>query len=64
MRQASVLRQRLTALGLLGAGLLSYPLVAVPQGDVAGLPLVFLYLFGAWGVLIGLAAWLAERGGH
>ena len=63
MRRASPLRQRLTALGLLGAALLSYPLVVVPAGDIGGVPMAFVYLFGIWAALIGFAAWLAEGGG-
>ncbi len=64
MRRASPLRQRLTALGLLGTALLSYPLVVVPAGDIGGVPAVFIYLFGIWAALIGLAAWLTEGGGN
>lgn len=63
MRNSSPLRQRLAALGLVGTPLFSYPLVAAPKGDVLGIPTTFLYLFGVWVVLIGLAAWFAESGG-
>lgn len=63
MKRGSPTRQRLTALGLLGIPLLSYPLVGLPGGTLADLPAIFLYLFGVWGGLIVLAALVAERRG-
>jgi hypothetical protein len=50
--------QRLVALFALGCLLLTYPLLALfnRSGSVFGLPLLYAYLFGAWGVLIGLMA--------
>ena len=62
VKRANPLRQRLAALGLLGLPLLTYPLVALPEGEAGGVPLLVLYLFGVWGGLIALAAWVAERG--
>ena len=64
MRRANPLRQRLAALGLLGVPLLTFPLVAVPGGELGGVPLSYLYLFAVWAALIGAAAWVAERGGR
>lgn len=64
MKRANPLRQRLAALGLLGLPLLMFPLVALPEGELGGIPRLFLYLFGVWAVLIALAAWVAERGGR
>ena len=61
MKQASPTRQRLTALGLLGIPLLTYPLLSLPAGEWLGLPASYIYLFGAWGGLIALAAWVTER---
>lgn len=63
MKRASLSRQRLAALGLVGGPLLSYPLLALPSGNWAGLPASYLYLFGVWAGLIALAAWVAERKG-
>lgn len=60
MKRSSPTRQRLAALALLGLPLLSYPLLALPEGTTAGIPDVFIYLFCVWGGLIGLAAWVAE----
>ena len=53
--------QRLVALFVLGALLLTYPLLALfnREGSVLGLPIFYVYLFGAWAVLIlmlGLSA--------
>ena len=61
MKQASPTRQRLTALSLIGAPLLTYPLLSLPSGDLAGIPAQFFYLFGIWAGLIALTAWVAER---
>jgi hypothetical protein len=33
---------------------------AVP--DLFGVPALYLYLFGVWGLVIGLAAWIVSRG--
>lgn len=61
MKQGGPMRQRLAALALLGLPFLSYPLLALPQGETGGVPNAFIYLFGVWGLLIGLAAWVTER---
>jgi hypothetical protein len=61
MKRANPIRQRLAALGLLGVPLLTYPLLSLPGGDLAGSPATYLYLFGVWAGLIALAAWVAER---
>jgi len=63
MKRANPTRQRLAALGLLGAPLLTYPLAALPEGRLADIPLGYLYLFGVWAALIALAALIAERQG-
>lgn len=56
--------QRLVALFLLGALLFGYPLLALfdSRATVAGVPLLYAYLFGAWAVLIALMAWVVEKG--
>jgi hypothetical protein len=63
MKRSSPRRQRLAALGLLGLPLLTYPLLGLPNGQLAGIPAIYLYLFGVWAGLIVLAAVVAERGG-
>ncbi|MGJ7456239.1 hypothetical protein ACR80S_10775 [Halomonas sp. MA07-2] len=55
------LGERLVALVLLATLLFTPPLVLVfdrPAGGPSWLP---LYLFGVWGVVIALAAWLLEQ---
>jgi hypothetical protein len=58
--------ERLGALFLLGMLLISPPLLAVFRADllVAGVPLLFLYLFGAWAILVLLLALIVETGGE
>lgn len=63
MKRASLSRQRLAALGLLGIPLLTYPLLGLPDGNWFGLPAGYVYLFAVWSGLILLAARVAERKG-
>lgn len=55
--------QRLVALFGLGALLLTYPLLGLFNlpATVGGIPLLYAYLFGAWGALIALLALTARR---
>jgi hypothetical protein len=52
----------LAALFMLGCLLFNYPLLELfdRQRMVAGVPLIYAYLFGAWALLIALAAWIAR----
>jgi hypothetical protein len=52
--------QRLAALFLLGCLLLNFPLLYLfdRPAEIGGVPLLFVYVFVAWGVIIALA-WLA-----
>lgn len=54
--------QRLVALFLLGWLLFNYPLLSLFAGDTRlwGIPLLYVYLFAAWGVLIGAMALIIE----
>ena len=63
MAAASRRGPRLAALFALGGLLFNYPLLALFDRPmlVAGVPLVYAYLFGAWALLIGLAAWVVRR---
>lgn len=58
-----LIAQRLVALFVLGALAFGYPLLTLFSAPrlLFGVPLLYLYLFGAWLVVIGLAAWLLER---
>jgi hypothetical protein len=51
---------RLVALCLAGTALLNFPLLTLWDGGGAGTTVA---VFGLWALLIGLAAWIAERGG-
>jgi hypothetical protein len=63
LKRASLVRQRFASIGLFGVPLLTYPLLSLPSGSLAGIPASYLYLFGVWAGLIALAAWVAERRG-
>ena len=56
--------QRLIALFLLGCLLLNYPLFALFAGAVQflGIPLIYVYVFFVWVLLIALMALVVERG--
>ena len=55
--------QRLAALFALGAVLFNYPLLALYNRAVmvAGVPLLYLYVFLAWALLITLLALVVEK---
>ncbi len=55
--------QRLVALFLLGCLLFTYPILSLFAGgtQVFGIPLLYLYLFVAWGTLIGMMALIVEH---
>jgi hypothetical protein len=51
-------RTRLVVLAVLGLALFNYPLLRVFDRDVIvlGVPMVWLYVFVAWGLLIAMVA--------
>ena len=55
---------RLVCLFLLGCLLFNYPLLALfnVRSSVLGVPILYAYLFFAWGLLIALVAAVMERG--
>jgi hypothetical protein len=63
MNRSIITGQRLAAVFLLGCVLFNYPLIALfnKPGEVAGIPLLYFFLFGAWALLIGLMALAIER---
>ena len=63
MFRSAIKGQRLVGVFLLGVVLFNYPLLALFNRvvDVAGVPVLYVYIFGAWGLLIGLAALVIER---
>jgi hypothetical protein len=58
MTRDSKINKRLVAIFLLGFTLLNYPLLSLFKPDVRiiGLPLLYVYVFGVWCLLIGLTA--------
>ena len=63
MTRSSLKGQRLAALFLLGCLLFNYPLVSLFAGaaEIAGLPLLYVYVFFAWVLLIAAMALVIER---
>ena len=60
---SSLTRQRLAAVFLLGCVLFNYPLLSLfnQPGEILDVPLLYLYIFGAWATLIGLMAYVIEK---
>ena len=56
MTRDSKINKRLVALFLFGFSLLNYPFLSLfkPEVLIFGLPLLYVYVFGIWCLLIGL----------
>ena len=65
MANRAIHAQRLVALFVLGWLLFSYPLLSIfdTGGTVAGIPVLYAWLFGAWASLIVLLIVVVERSG-
>jgi hypothetical protein len=65
MIRPSVKGQRLVALFLLGCLLFNYPLLDLYShgGEVFGIPLLYVYVFGVWAAFIALMALVVEMRG-
>jgi len=63
MKRSDLTGPRLAAVFLLGAVLLNYPILSIfaPPLGVAGIPLLYAWVFGVWIFLIALMAWTVER---
>jgi hypothetical protein len=63
MREPTIDQQKLIATFLLGVLLFNYPVLSLfnRAAAVLGIPLIYAYIFLAWGGLIALTAWLVER---
>lgn len=66
MRRTTLTRQRLAALFFAALLLLFSPVVMLFDRPVApfGTPLLYLYLFGVWALIIGLSAWILSLDGE
>ena len=63
MFRSIVKSQRLVAVFLLGMLLFNYPLLALfnRASGVFGVPLLYVYIFSCWALLIALMALVIER---
>jgi hypothetical protein len=63
MIRPSIKGQRLAALFLLGCLLFNYPLLGLfaGPGQVLGIPMLYVYVFAVWALLIGLMALVVEK---
>ena len=63
MAHRAIRAQRLVALFMAGWVLFSYPLLSLfnAGGTVAGIPVLYAYLFGVWIALIALMILVVER---
>ncbi|MBE7556625.1 MAG: hypothetical protein HS126_36715 [Anaerolineales bacterium] len=63
MNERKLKSEHLIALFLAGCLLFNYPLLALfsQDGLVGGIPLLYVYIFITWAVLIGLLAVIIER---
>lgn len=64
MRKPSLRAYRIVSLFLLGCLLFNYPVLALFNvgASAAGVPVLYVYLFAAWGAVIALAAAVMESG--
>ncbi len=62
MTRSGTTGQRLAAAFMLGAVLFNYPILFLfaRQGEIAGIPLLYAYVFGAWTLLIAIMAVVVE----
>lgn len=65
MNRSSIKGQRLVAVFLFGYVLFNYPVLYLFNKTAAwfGVPPLYLYIFGAWALLVGLMALIVERPG-
>jgi hypothetical protein len=57
-------RDRLLGLFLAGVVLFNPPVLNLFGGTIFGWPVLYLYLYGAWAVLIAGIEFISERGGR
>ena len=63
MKRSDATGQRLVAIFLMGCVLFNYPILSLfsRPAALAGVPLLYAYIFGAWVLLIALMTWVIER---
>jgi hypothetical protein len=64
MNRSSIKGQRLAALFIIGCLLFNYPLLHLfnSAAEMLRIPLLYVYIFGAWAALIGVMALVIEKG--
>ena len=62
MNRSGITGQRLVAVFLLGCVLFNYPLLSLlnKPWEILDVPLLYIYIFGAWALLIGVMAYVIE----
>lgn len=62
MREQRLRGARLTATAALALLLFNFPFLGVFDSEtlVAGMPLIWIYLFVVWGLMIALVAWVVR----
>ena len=63
MNRSGITGQRLVAVFLLGCVLFNYPLLSLfnTPWKILDVPLLYIYIFCAWALLIGVMAYVIER---
>jgi peptidoglycan/LPS O-acetylase OafA/YrhL len=63
MKPSGITHQRLAAVFLLGCVLFNYPFLSLfnKPGEILDVPLLYIYIFAAWALLIGVMAYIIER---
>ncbi|MDY0014141.1 MAG: hypothetical protein RBS40_14790 [Rhodocyclaceae bacterium] len=62
--RSGLVGQRLVVVFLAGMLLINYPLLALfdhPDIGLAGIPVLYLYVFGVWLGAVLVMAWISER---
>lgn len=62
-RYRSVTGQKVAAIFVLGFILFNYPVLSIfsTNGFIFGIPVLYVYLFTSWAVIIALMAFVIER---
>ena len=63
MQESETKGQRLIALFILGCLLFNYPVLSLfnVAAQVAGVPVLYAYIFAAWALLVALMALVVEK---
>ncbi len=64
MTGPNIKNARLVGIFLLGCVLFNYPILSLFNIDIMllGIPMLYLYIFGIWAILIGLIVFITQSG--